>query len=132
MQQFKQYINGQFEEGSQQFESINPATGQPWATFPEATEADVNRAVDAAEAALFSGEWANMNATQRGKLLRKLADLISEHATELGDLETLDSGKLAKETRGQTGYVADYYLYYAGLADKNRIGTGPRHRRWQG
>jgi len=78
----------------------------------------VNRAVDAAETALYSGLWSTMTATQRGKLLRTLADLISEHATELGDLETTDSGKLAKETRMQTGYVADYYLYYAGLADK--------------
>jgi len=118
MQHFKQYINGQFEEGSEHFESLNPATGQPWASFPAATEADVNRAVDAAETALYSGLWSTMTATQRGKLLRTLADLISEHATELGDLETTDSGKLAKETRMQTGYVADYYLYYAGLADK--------------
>lgn len=118
MKKFKQYINGQFEEGSEHFEGINPATGEPWAIFPAATEADVNRAVDAAEAALLSGEWASMTATQRGKMLRKLADLIAEHATDLGDLETTDSGKLAKETRAQTGYVADYYLYYAGLADK--------------
>ena len=118
MQRFKQYINGQFEDGARYFESVNPATGQAWAEFPEATEADVNRAVEAAEAALFSGPWAEMSATQRGKLLRRLADLILERATELGDLETIDSGKLAKETRSQTGYVADYYLYYAGLADK--------------
>lgn len=118
MQKFKQYINGQFEDGTEHFEGINPATGKPWAIFPAATEADVNRAVDAAENALFHGEWASMTATQRGKMLRRLADLIAEHATELGDLETTDSGKLAKETRAQTGYVADYYLYYAGLADK--------------
>ena len=118
MQRFKQYINGQFEDGVRYFKSVNPATGQAWAEFPEATEVDVNRAVEAAEAALYSGPWAEMNATQRGKLLRRLADLILEHATALGDLETIDSGKLAKETRSQTGYVADYYLYYAGLADK--------------
>jgi len=118
MQHFKQYINGQFEDGTDHFESLSPATGQPWATFPAATEADVNRAVAAAESALFDSGWTDMTATQRGKLLRKLADLILEHATELGDLETIDSGKLAKETRSQTGYVADYYLYYAGLADK--------------
>ncbi len=118
MQTFKQYINGQFEDGSDYFESLNPATGKVWARFPAASEADVNRAVDAAETALYTGDWPAMTATQRGKMLRRLADLITEHATELGDLETIDSGKLAKETRSQTGYVADYYLYYAGLADK--------------
>ncbi|MEM7118811.1 MAG: aldehyde dehydrogenase [Chloroflexota bacterium] len=118
MQRFKQYINGQFEEGTDHFESVNPATGLPWAMFPAASEADVNRAVNAAENALYNSAWTTTTATQRGKMLRRLADLITEHATELGDLETIDSGKLAKETRSQTGYVADYYLYYAGLADK--------------
>ncbi len=118
MQRFKHYIDGKFEEGTEHFESLNPATGLPWAIFPAATEAEVNQAVEAADRALFNGEWAEMSATQRGKLLRKLGDLISEHAAELGELETNDSGKLAKETRSQTGYVADYYLYYAGLADK--------------
>ncbi len=118
MEQFSHYINGQFETGSEQFESINPATEKPWAIFPAATEEETNRAIEAASAALESGEWADMNATQRGKLLRKLGDLIVENAAILGELETLDSGKLATETRAQSAYVADYYYYYAGLADK--------------
>lgn len=118
MEQFSHYINGKFEAGAEQFESINPATEKPWAIFPAATEEEVNRAVEAADTALFKGEWAEMNATQRGKLLRKLGDLIVENAQILGELETLDSGKLATETRAQSAYVADYYYYYAGLADK--------------
>ncbi len=118
MQTFKHYINGQFSEGTQQFESLNPANGKPWAKFPAATEGEVNQAVEAADKALFNSEWSAMTATQRGKLLRKLGDLVIEHAHELGDLETSDSGKLAKETRAQSAYVADYYHYYAGLADK--------------
>jgi len=118
MQTFKHYINGQFSEGTEQFESINPANGKPWARFPAATEQEVNEAVESAENALFNGEWASLTATQRGKLLRKLGDLVIQYAHELGDLETTDSGKLAKETRAQSAYVADYYHYYAGLADK--------------
>ena len=118
MQSFKHYINGQFETGSEHFKSINPANGEVWASFPAATEAEVNRAVDAADHALFNGEWAAYSATQRGKVLRKLGDLIVKHAAELGELETIDSGKLATETRTQSAYVADYYYYYAGLADK--------------
>ena len=115
---FSQYINGHFEKGTEYFEGINPANGEIWAKFPAATKADVNRAVEAADAALFDGKWKDFTATQRGKLLHHLGDLIIEHAAELGELETIDSGKLAKETRSQTAYVADYYYYYAGLADK--------------
>lgn len=118
MQSFKHYINGEFESGSSYFESLNPANGEAWASFPAATEEEVNRAVDAADFALFSGDWPQFTATERGKLLRKLGDLIVEHAGELGELETIDSGKLATETRAQSAYVADYYYYYAGLADK--------------
>ena len=118
MQEFKHYINGEFSKGCEQFESINPANGKPWAKFPAASEDDVNRAVEAADKALFDSEWSALTATQRGKLLRKLGDLIVDYAHELGDLETTDSGKLAKETRAQSAYVADYYHYYAGLADK--------------
>lgn len=118
MQRFSHYIDGRFETGSNHFNSINPANGQVWAQFPAAGEDEVNRSVDAAERALLSGEWPALTATARGKLLRRLGDLIVEHATELGDLETRDSGKLARETRAQTAYVGEYYYYYAGLADK--------------
>jgi aldehyde dehydrogenase (NAD+) len=59
-----------------------------------------------------------MTQTARGKLLFKLADLIEQNAERLGALETQDSGKLLAETATQTKYVADYYRYYAGLADK--------------
>ncbi len=62
----------------------------------------------AAKRALNKGSWAEMNATQRGKLLHRLGDLIAQNSQMLGEIETIDSGKLAKETRAQTGYVADY------------------------
>lgn len=51
MREFQQYIGGGFEQGSAQFDSLDPATGQPWARMPEASVEDVNRAVNAAEAA---------------------------------------------------------------------------------
>lgn len=114
------YIAGAFFAGAsgQVMESINPATGQVWATFDCAAPADIDRAVGAARAALDTPAWRDMTATARGKLLYRLADLIAENAQELGRIETTDSGKLAAETMAQTGYVADYYRYYAGLADK--------------
>lgn len=118
MQCFQQYINGEFEDGSGRFESLDPATATPWAEMPEAREADVDRAVNAAEAALLEGPWAAMTATQRGKLLYRLADLVAAHAPKLAELETRDTGKIIRETSAQIAYVADYYRYYAGLADK--------------
>lgn len=125
--EFKLYINGDFVDASdgQSFRSINPANEEEWASFPSASPDDVNNAVAAADKALFEGEWPSLTATQRGKLLYKLADLIEEKAEYLGTLETIDSGKLAKETRLQTRYVADYYRYYAGLADKIEGSTLP-------
>ncbi|SPJ30561.1 aldehyde dehydrogenase [Falsiruegeria mediterranea] len=118
MQQFQQYIDGRFDDGATQFDSLDPATGAPWARMPEASVADVNRAVEAAERAFLSSGWALMTATQRGKLLLKLADLVAENAPRLAELETRDTGKIIRETSAQIAYVAEYYRYYAGLADK--------------
>ncbi|QAX31941.1 aldehyde dehydrogenase [Leisingera sp. NJS204] len=118
MQTFQQYIGGAFEDAGSTFESLDPATGGPWAQMPNASVADVDRAVCAAEAAFFSPEWAGMSATQRGKLLLRLADLVAENAPRLAELETRDTGKIIRETSAQIAYVAEYYRYYAGLADK--------------
>ena len=118
MQEFEQYIGGDFSKASAKFESLDPATGTAWAFMPEAREADVNAAVEAAQAAFLAPEWANMTATARGKLLYRLADLVAENASELARLETRDTGKIIRETSAQIAYVAEYYRYYAGLADK--------------
>ncbi|MBU5379241.1 MAG: aldehyde dehydrogenase [Pantoea sp.] len=118
MELFKLFINGQFEPGAATFDSLNPATGQPWATIAEARTEEVNRAVAAAHQAFNAPEWRDMAASMRGKLLLRLADLVEQNADELARLETLDTGKIIRETRAQIAYVADYYRYYAGLADK--------------
>lgn len=120
------FINGEWCEGAggQTLLSQNPATAQPWASFACASADDVDRAVRGARAAL-EGEWGAMTATARGKLIYKLAELIAQHVKTLGEIETTDSGKLAAETMAQTGYVADYYRYFAGLADKLEGATLP-------
>ncbi|MFQ5546542.1 MAG: aldehyde dehydrogenase family protein, partial [Acidiferrobacterales bacterium] len=124
---YQLYINGQWCDASDSttFESVNPANSESWAVMPAASEADVSQAVASAQRALYDGDWGAMTATQRGHLLRRLADLIETNAIQLGDVETTDSGKLARETRSQTRYVADYYRYYAGLADKIQGATLP-------
>lgn len=117
---YQLFIDGQWCDGArgQTMATQNPATGNDWATFACAAPEDVDRAVRAAERALNAPEWRGLTQTARGKLLYRLADLIAENARHLGEVETTDSGKLLAETAAQTGYVADYYRYYAGLADK--------------
>ncbi len=118
MRQFQHYIGGTFSDGTAHFDSLDPATGTVWAKMPEARTHDVNAAVEAACSALNAPEWATMTATARGKLLYRLADLVAENAQTLAELETRDTGKIIRETSAQIAYVADYYRYYAGLADK--------------
>jgi aldehyde dehydrogenase (NAD+) len=112
------YIDGAFEPGAAQFDSIDPATGAAWATIAEAREGEVDRAVRAAKRAFLSGPWPALTASQRGKLLYRLADLVDQAAPELARMETRDTGKIIRETSAQIAYVAEYYRYYAGLADK--------------
>ena len=118
MDRFQHYIDGAFEDGVSSFDSLDPASGQPWATMPMADAADVDRAVAAAHRAFLSGPWPALTATARGKLLHRLADLVQAAAPRLAALETRDTGKIIRETSAQIAYVADYYRYYAGLADK--------------
>jgi len=106
------------------FDSVNPATGEVWAHIPEATAADVDRAVKAADAAL-RGPWGEMTPTQRGKCLRKLGDLLAAESESIGRIETQDTGKMFKETAWQATYIAEYLHFYAGAADKIHGDTLP-------
>ncbi|APA89929.1 aldehyde dehydrogenase (plasmid) [Paraburkholderia sprentiae WSM5005] len=115
---FQLYIDGQFEPGAATFASVNPATGEVWAQMPEARTGEVNRAVDAASRALTDPAWAGITASARGKLLYRLADLLEKAAPRLAEIETTDTGKIIRETSSQIAYVAEYYRYYAGIADK--------------
>jgi (Z)-2-((N-methylformamido)methylene)-5-hydroxybutyrolactone dehydrogenase len=100
------------------FDSTSPMTGKVWARIPEATEADVDRAVRAADRAFATGPWPAMTPSQRGRCLRRLGDLLAEHSEDLGRVETIDTGKMLKETRWQARYIAEFFHFYAGAADK--------------
>lgn len=117
---YKMLIDGEWVGASDGavFDSFNPATGQVWSRVPEATAEDVDRAVRAAYSAFEAGPWAKMTPTDRGRCLRKLADLLSEKSEDLGRTESIDSGKMFKETRWQAKYIAEYFHFYAGCADK--------------
>jgi aldehyde dehydrogenase (NAD+) len=113
------YIDGSFTDSSssQTFDTDNPFTGKVWAKVARGNKDDVDRAVKAAHRAL-NGEWRSMTASKRGALLRKLGDLITEHSTALAETEVRDNGKLYAEMSGQTAYMAQWYYYFGGLADK--------------
>jgi aldehyde dehydrogenase (NAD+) len=100
------------------FETDNPYTGQPWALIPRCGAEDVDRAVRAAHHAFTSGEWPALTPSRRGALLRRLGDLIIEHARTLAEIEVRDNGKLIAEVSPVVTYMAQWFHYYGGLADK--------------
>ena len=120
LQRYRMFIGGEWIEaaGGEHFPSDNPYTGKPWASIPRGSATDAARAVEAAHKALTSGEWPKCNATKRGALLRKLGDLITEHSKALAETEVRDNGKLYTEMSAQTAYMAQWYYYFGGLADK--------------
>ncbi|MFV1851770.1 MAG: aldehyde dehydrogenase [Thalassospira sp.] len=117
---YQMLINGDWVDASDggTFDSVNPTTGEIWSRVPEATEADVNRAVETAHHAFTEGPWAKMTPTERGKCLRKLGDLLADQSEGLGRTESLDTGKMLKETRWQAKYIAEFFHFFAGCADK--------------
>ena len=117
---YKMLIAGEWVGASDgaEFDSSNPATGQVWCRIPEATEADVNRAVETAHEAFSIGPWSKMTPTDRGKCLRRLAELLADKSEDLGRTESIDSGKMFKETRWQAKYISEFFQFYAGCADK--------------
>ena len=119
IQNFKMYINGEWVNSSsgKEIKTLNPETNEVWATVPEANEEDVNKAVQAAQKA-FDGSWSKLHPKERAKFLRNLGDQLRKNAEHLGKIETIDTGKLYKEIKSQAVYIAEYYDYYAGLADK--------------
>lgn len=114
------YIDGLFCAAEQDatFASVDPATEEVWALMPKASAADTDRAVRAAHRAFHEGPWPTMPGAARGKLLARLADLVARDAGVIAELETRDTGKVIRETRAVTGYVAEFFRFYAGLADK--------------
>jgi aldehyde dehydrogenase (NAD+) len=108
------------------FATTNPATGETICQVAEGDKADVDLAVKAARKAFEDGPWPKMNASERGRLLNKLADLIEQHRDELAALETLDNGKPLRDSlTADLPLTIKAYRYYAGWADKIQGKTIP-------
>ena len=119
MKRFDHFINGQWATpaSGNYLDSENPATGRPWSQIARGTEADVNAAVAAAQKA-FDGEWGAMTATRRGELIWRMGDVLLQNVDKLAELETLDNGRILSDMKGIVGYLAEFFRYYGGLADK--------------
>lgn len=114
------FINNEFIKAvdGKTFEVINPSTEEVITSVQEATEKDVDIAVDAARKA-FNGPWRKETPENRGKLLVKLADLFLEHADLLAAVEALDNGKAFNMAKNvDVPAAAGCLRYYGGWADK--------------
>ncbi|RZT08235.1 aldehyde dehydrogenase (NAD+) [Duganella sp. CF402] len=120
MQHYDHYIAGEpvAPASGEHFPSHNPFTGLAWADIARGDASDVDRAVQAAHAALTTGPWAALTPTARGLLLHRLGDLLARDADRLAQIETRDNGKLLAEMRSQITYLPQWFYYYGGLADK--------------
>jgi acyl-CoA reductase-like NAD-dependent aldehyde dehydrogenase len=124
---YQMYIGGEWVDarGGETFASVDPFTGNVWAEIPRAGAADVDDAVRAARRAFDGGPWRRMTAAERGRMMRRLGDLIAERAREVALVESIDNGKLLREMEGQLRGLPAYYEYFAGAADKVHGDTIP-------
>jgi aldehyde dehydrogenase (NAD+) len=120
MKTYQLWIDGKPEDPTdgQWIDTINPFTGEVWARIPRGTAGDAARAVEAARRAMSDGPWGKMTATERGKIMRRIGDLIVQNAGHLAETETRDNGKVLTEMQGQLKTIPEYWYYYGGLADK--------------
>src|SRR5690554_2893873 len=127
MRKFQNFINGKYIDpiNGQWMETVDPYRGEPWAYVPRSDSADVDAAVKAASEAMSRGPWAEMNASERGRLMYKLAELVEANAERLAEIEVRDNGKLLSEMRAQLNYHPHWWRYFGGLADKIEGGVVP-------
>jgi phenylacetaldehyde dehydrogenase len=121
-------INGKWVEAAsgKTFATYNPATGEVLARVAEGDREDIDRAVKAARAAFETGRWSQLTASERGRLIWKLADLLEENLEEFAELESLDNGKPLKIARAADVPLAvDLFRYFAGWATKIEGNTIP-------
>jgi phenylacetaldehyde dehydrogenase len=108
------------------FATYNPATGEVLAQVAEGDRDDIEQAVKAARRAFDQGAWRRLTASERGRLIWKLADLLESHTEEIAYLESLDNGKALTIARAADVPLAvDLFRYMAGWATKIEGNTIP-------
>lgn len=124
----KMLIGGRWRDAAsgKTFATYNPATGDMLAHVAEGDRADVDHAITAARKAFESGPWRKLTASERGRLIWKLADLLETHAEEFAQLESLDNGKPIGVARvADVPLAVDLFRYMAGWATKIEGNTIP-------
>jgi len=117
----KLLINGELVQAAsgKTFETLDPSNGKVLAVVSEAGPEDVDKAVKAARNAFDNGPWKKMSASERSRLIYKLADLMEEHKEALAQLDTLDNGKpIGETTNADVPLAIDHFRYYAGWTTK--------------
>src|SRR5690625_3372028 len=117
----QQFIGGKWVDSitNQSRDIINPFNQEVIAQVTESSEADAKLAIDAARKAFDQGDWSTMSATERGKIVNKIADLIDRDQQELAEMESLNTGKTVTESIGDMEDIAGVFRYYAEIADKD-------------
>ena len=124
----KMLINGRWVNAAsgKTFPTYNPATGEVLAQVAEGDREDIDQAVSAARKAFDNGPWRRMTASQRGRLIWKLADLLEQHTEEFAYIESLDNGKpLNVAKAADVPLAVDLFRYMAGWATKIEGNTIP-------
>ncbi|WP_205093613.1 betaine-aldehyde dehydrogenase [Thalassobacillus pellis] len=115
------YINGEWVEAVSKNtrDIISPFDQEIVAITAEGDERDSKQAIEAARKAFDQGEWPVTPANERGEVVYRIAHLIRKYKEELAKLETLDTGKTLEESRADMNDIANVFLYFAGIADKD-------------
>lgn len=122
MKTYQHWIDGAEVQpaGGEWIDSVDPYRGMAWARVARGNQQDVDRAVSAARAAMYEGPWSRMSASARGRILRRIGELLSDDgiARHLAEVESRDNGKILAEMHGQLAYLPEHWYYFAGMADK--------------
>jgi aldehyde dehydrogenase (NAD+) len=113
------FIQGAWQEGASAatLPVIDPSHGTPFGQIARGNASDIAQAVDSAQGA-FEGSWGRLAAAERGRLLLRLSQLVTQNLDELAQLEARDVGKPLTQARGDAKALARYFEFYAGAADK--------------
>lgn len=122
MKTYQHWIDGKPVPPSRDawIESEDPYRGSAWARIAQGSKEDVELAVTSAKRAMREGPWSRMTASERGRVMRRIADKLSEpqNIATLSEIESRDNGKILAEMQGQLQALPDHWHYFAGLADK--------------
>ncbi len=120
------YVAGRWEAAADgaTYDSYEPATGEVWAHVAAAGPADVDRAVEAARAAM-SGPWGSTMAMDRARVLWQIAAIVDGHRALLARIESRDNGKLLRETHAELDAIVRYFEYFGGVCQAVLGQTSP-------